>query len=359
VRQIGLILLTLVCCIRTASAATQVKILYKTSDYLTYDPIHNRIYSGFGSLDVIDPATATVTQSVPVSPFVMSKISLTDDGQYAYTSSGDVVARVNLTTLATEAMFSLGSHSTFGTRYVDDVAAVPGSPHSVVVTGKYLGVSPHYGGMAIYDDGIPRPDTPPEYRIMNKVTFGPDASTLYGWDSETGGGSLQLMSIVPTGIAVTTPFDGWSPGLNAVYANGKFLNPTGFVFDAATDTVLGQLSTAGPCAIEADGTRGYILSGTHILKYNLSTMQFMGSINVPDMTGGTQIIRFGNDGFAVRSDYFIYVINSTLVPEPAPAAVLLALMLLAPLTRRRNERGHKHSCPTHVPICDPLPQHQA
>ena len=91
------------------------------------------------------------------------EIAISDDGQFLYVAldGAAAVRRVSLATLTADLQFGLGADQFFGPFYVDDIAVLPGSPHSVAVSRRNVGFSPRHEGVAIYDSGVQRPTTTP------------------------------------------------------------------------------------------------------------------------------------------------------------------------------------------------------
>ena len=87
------------------------------------------------SLTKINPQTATIGTSV----FVGSeprRISRSDDGQYFYIALGGAAAvrRYDVPADVAEIQFPLGSDAFFGPMYAEDIAVLPGQPHTVAVS---------------------------------------------------------------------------------------------------------------------------------------------------------------------------------------------------------------------------------
>lgn len=177
--QLSISLLTLFLLSFSVEAATSVKIVSLDAYDLVYDPFGQRIYASIGSSDlnygnriaIINPVTGMVEGSV----FVGSdprKLSISGDGQYIYTGlyGAGKVCRFNVSSKTVDQEFSLGTGS-FGTMYAEDIAVQPGNPSVIAVLRYRKGVSPRHDGVAIYDNGIKRPQQTPDHTGANVIEF--------------------------------------------------------------------------------------------------------------------------------------------------------------------------------------------
>jgi DNA-binding beta-propeller fold protein YncE len=329
-------------------AATVIHSVSIAANDIAYDPIHQRIYASVpssagasgNSLKMIDPNAAQVTASVAVGS-EPRKIAVSSDGQYAYVGldGAAAVRRVKLDDFTAGLQFPLGSDSFLGLFYVDDMEAVPGQPGAVAVSRRNQGFSPRHEGVAIYDNGVQRPNETPGHTGSDVIEFDASGKALYGYNNETTDFGFRTMSVDASGVQITNTASGLISGFGADidYGGGKIVSTTGRVIDAVSHTLLGTLGGSGPVAVEADGTRAYFVNGSNINIYDLSTYLPLGSINVPGLSGGASLIRWGNDGLAIRSASTVYLINSSAVPEPA---VLLAgcAAFICMRRRRRDTR---------------------
>jgi len=70
---------------------------------------------------------------------------------------------VDLTTFTADIQFSLGTSPIYGPLYAEDIEVQPGNAGTVAVSLIRSGVSPRHAGVAIYDDGIQRPNITPDH----------------------------------------------------------------------------------------------------------------------------------------------------------------------------------------------------
>jgi len=334
-------------CAATADAAPLIRAVGVVANDLACDNVNHRLYvttpgsagATGNTLRAIDPITATLGASVVVGP-EPHRIAVSDDGQFAYVGLDGAagVSKVALATFTLVQQFPLGSSVETGVRFVDDLEVMPGNPQTIAVSLRNNFASPRHEGVAIFDNGVMRATATPRHTGSNVIEFGATPDVLYGYDNEISEYGFRTMSVTATGVNITSTRAGLISGFDADFAfgGGKVVSTTGRVIDPVAGAILGGLNTAGPVAVEDDGSRAYILSGSAIQVFDLNTFARLDTITLPGNTGGYQIVRFGDDGLAVRSNNAIYLINSTSIPEPAMG--LLALAWLTPFATRRRRR---------------------
>src|SRR5687767_2732712 len=148
-----------------ARAATITPVALPTKD-IVYDALAQRLYASVpgtassraNTVTVIDPFTGNILASVFVGS-EPGRLALSDDGQYLYVAldGAAAVRRVHVPTLTAGLQFAVGSDPFFGPMLVEDMAVLPGNPAAVAISRRYQGVSPRHAGVAVYDDGVPRP----------------------------------------------------------------------------------------------------------------------------------------------------------------------------------------------------------
>lgn len=141
-----------------------------TTNHVLYDGFNRKVYASIpgsaaghpNTVARIDAASRVVEAYLPVGsePDVLA---LSNNGQYLYVGvdGASTVARINLSTNLVEQQFSLGTSSS-GLQYpyhAGNIVPLPSMPQSVAVTRDYFGVSPANDGVAVYDNGVQRPNT--------------------------------------------------------------------------------------------------------------------------------------------------------------------------------------------------------
>ncbi len=302
----------------TASAADVRRVTLRTNDIL-YDSTSGKIYasvpSSAGSLGnsvvPIDPATGAVGAPIFVGS-EPGRLALSDDGQYLYVSldGAAAVRRVNLQTQAAEIQFSLGSDSFFGPFYVEDMEVQPGHPHVVAISLKNLGISPRHAGVAIFEDGVQRPEVTVRHTGSNVIEFSDDPTRLYGNNLETTEFGFRRMLVDDSGVVEQDVTRDLIPGADIEFDDGLLYGTSGLVIDpeGPVPVPVGTYSFPylGERLVEPDALAGhvYFLSGNTLFSFDKSTFAPLGApFSIPGMLGNPgSLIRWGVDGLAVRTD---------------------------------------------------------
>jgi hypothetical protein len=110
------------------------------------------------------------------------------------------VAHIDPATFALVGSFSLGNSSS-GPWVATDLEVQPGTTDTLAVS-----LAP-YGVTAIYDAGVPRPDTTRYAMGPNRIEFA-DESTLFGTDNSTSDFAFYRLSVTGNGpqISATSPY---------------------------------------------------------------------------------------------------------------------------------------------------------
>ncbi len=169
-----------------------IKILNILNNDLIYNPVEDKIYTvtpGGGndgnSLCVINPYFGTIEQCY----FVGSEpntLAISDDGLYIYIGllGTPEIVKFNTITKSVESSFGLGEDPFFGPYYAEDIEVLPGQHNSIAVSRRNLGLSPKHEGVAIYDDGVMRPNSTQDHTGSNTISFTSNG-LLYGYNNET------------------------------------------------------------------------------------------------------------------------------------------------------------------------------
>jgi len=321
---------------------------------LVYDALRNVLYASLpgsaqngNSIAVIDPASGAVVRTIAVGS-EPKKLALSGDDQYLYvslTGSGSV-ARVNLTTMATDLQFSLGN-GTYGPNYAADLAVLPGAPASVAVVEAATGISPSYIGIALFDGATMRPVTVPGFGpvpyVVSTIAVSADGSTLYGLDTETTAATLARFSISQTGLTYTSSVMEPIAGAPLSLAGGKLYTGYGAIYDALTLNAAGVLPGAGGsvlegpthCVADAPSSRVYCPLSTlssatlQIAAYDAAELTLSSTLDTRRAVPFAEVggpVRYGSHGLALREALngntvaaggqadTIYLIQTTLVP---------------------------------------------
>jgi uncharacterized protein YjdB len=310
---------------------------------LIYDSVRKKIYASVpgnagtlgNTITVIDPETGTVGPSVFIGS-EPGKLAISDNGQYLYVAldGAAAVRRLILASMTPDIQFSLGSDSFFGPCYAEDIAVLPGAPGSVAVSKMYLGVSPRHAGVGIYDNGVARPTTTPQFINgavnINVIEFSTSAARLYGYNTETTGFEFRRMTVDSSGVSILDAtanlISGF--GVDIKFDNGLIYATTGAVIDPEARTLAGTyfLSSHYQTAVRPDSSNNLVFflendlytSSWKIETFNLSTFVLLDSVTIQgasySSTAGS-LVRWGSNGLAFRtSDNQIILVRSSLIP---------------------------------------------
>jgi len=252
-------------------------IAYSAHTHLLYATIPSTAGVPYGNqLVAISPLDASIVGSV----FVGSEpgpVATSPDSATAYVglAGAAAVRPVDLAAMTAGTQFSLGTSDIFGPLYAAEIAVMPGSPQTVAISRRDEGFSPSYQGVAIFDDGVMRPNVDESFTGGNSIAFGDSPNDVYGYDNEVSDFNLCRYSIDGSGIAGQT--------CDSNVISGYFVS---IIFDGGT-----IFATSG-AAVDADS---FALQGTY---------QSSGPVAVDDANG---MVLFANDGFIDVFDRDTYV----------------------------------------------------
>src|SRR5262245_7603411 len=331
---------------------------------MVYDPYSRLIYASVpsaagmngNSIVLIDPVTANV------GPYIFigsepNKLALTDDGKYLYVGLDGVagVRRFNLATRAPDPIFQLGSDPFFGLYYPEDMEARPGRPDEVAVSLKRLGVSPRHGGVALYVNGVKRPNMTQDHTGSNVIEFCSSTASLYGYNNETTEFGFRRISVSDSGLKEVDVVRDFFSGFGGDFrcSGGMGYTNSGRAFDPVTKTLAGSfnLSSGGgffSALVRSDASvnRVFYLLGSgsggpstaQIRAFDMRTFLMAGSFDVPNVSGSPgSLIRWGADGLAFRTSGQsgqgggqVFLIKSNVVSGLGPGPVTVSAASFIP-----------------------------
>jgi VCBS repeat-containing protein len=302
--------------VHPASPAARLQQVNLPAQDIVYSPLTGKIYATLrsdapayaNSIVVINPTTGNVESSVIVGDNP-GRLVVSDDGQFAYAILTDqpAVQRVNLQTMTADLRFQLGSDRN-GPFYALDLAVVPGNPHALAVSRYSKQIQPGLKGIAVYDDGIPRPQTTSPLDSAELITFSDSASTLYAYNDIVSGQDLYRLAVSASGVSIVTDQE----ELVATQANqriefdaGRIYSTSGRVVDPATNTLLGTYPILNPnrdsTPLESIAARGltYFLANKQLQAFDSQTFLPVASLDIPTLTGNEwTLIHYSNSGLA-------------------------------------------------------------
>ncbi len=227
---------------------------------LVFDATRNRYYASvpgsvpvYGNqIAVIDPATGVVTyagRSVGSQP---AALAMHPSGNALYVGlngTGEVV-KLNLPDFSEAWRVRLPSSPYYGQLLTEKLAVSPSDADVIAVSLMRTSVSPRHGGVALIRNGVLQPRVTGDHTGSNLITFGPDGSTVYGFNNETTEFGLRRVAVVADGLQE----------VQVVSAGGNFgtrmleWSPQGLLVDRtlyrSTDLAqLGQVGVEGTCRV--------------------------------------------------------------------------------------------------------------
>ena len=281
------------------------------------------------SVAEIDPVMGTI----PNQTFIGSEptqLAQADDGQTLYVGldGASSIRSYNITTHTAGAQFPVGRDNTTGPYSFSDIAVAPGNPSVVAVARLLHFTVPAEAGVAIFDNGVQRPNTGPGGADgADFLAFG-SPSILYG---NRSGSSVTTMTVDGSGVTVTGT-NNLTVGSSFIFDNGLLYGSTGQVVNPTTGDLLGTFSVGFASALAVDSANGrvYFLtnngSGVQLRAFDINTFLPLGFVNLPGVTDTpTSLVRWGTNGLAFRTNNRqLFLIETALVnpavsvPSPTP-----------------------------------------
>ena len=313
-------------------AQLQVNTLNLTTNDLVYDLVTNKIYASIpsangsngNSIGVINPNTYLLENTI----FIGSEptvLAISDNGQYIYSgfSGSSTVRRFDVTTQTAGLQFSLGSDSSTGSYYVEDIEVMPNQPSTIAISRKNNGFSPRHEGVVIYDNNVMRPTTTPDHTGSNRIEF-TSQNSLIGYNNETTEFGIRRLSVNSNGVSNVSVTQNVLSNfyLDFIYKDNYMYSFDGKVIDVTTAPfVIGQFSNAsGPVVYDSYYNRvcfaSYDFSGNITFKrFNPNTFLLYDSLPISQAFGSVKnIITCGNGCYAFNTtdNKVVIIKDSTL-----------------------------------------------
>lgn len=349
------------------AAAGSFRTIALPANDLVYDPAAKRIYASVpsragaigNSVVAIDPMTGRVGPALFVGG-EPSRLALSDDGRSLWVAldGAAAVRQVDLAERRAGLQFSLPPGA-FGQPRVGDMEVVPGSPRSVAISLYHPGISPGFAGLAIYDNGVPRPrqitslfENGLRPIGSNRITFSDSASTLYGLATE-GSATIQQMAVDAHGVTTVDSFItdrvSWGYNLDLQFADGLLYLNWGRVIDPVTHRFVGTYPVTEPYSLFVpDPAAGRVFFLPHwaypnspprpLEVFDLRRFTLVGRQELPvRFERAGSLIRWGEDGLAFRTDRDEVVLFRSALVSGAPAPDLVVRATIASRPVRAEE----------------------
>ena len=312
-----------------------VRQIQLTANDIVFSPVTGMLYAsvpssvgpGGNRIATLDPTTGAIINSVYVGS-EPNKLALADDGQTLFTALDGAfsIRRFNIQTQTPGQQFVIGSDSFFGRFTGNDLAVAPGNPNLLAVA-RFQGSSPAEAGVAVYENGVQRPNTGPGHIAgSDYIAFSASASTLYGGGPS---GGLRTMTVDVNGITPVST-GSYAVGARVKFDNGLIFSSSGQVINASSGVLLGTFLNVNTTAFVSDSAvgRAYYLTGgafggigsLTLQAFDINTFLPIGSVTIPNVSGtATTMVRWGGNGLAFRtSSGQVYVVQTSLIPSSDP-----------------------------------------
>lgn len=219
-----------------------------------------------------------------------NRLALSDNSRFLYVGldGAGAVRRVNLETGVAGLQWSLGT-GFCGRLLVQDMVVLAGNAQAVAISRRNNGCSPSHEGVAVYDNGVMRPETTPGHTGSNVIERSATADTLYGYDNESSEFGFRVMTIHADGITTRATIPNLIMGFseNIRYADGRIYGTTGETVDAATLTLAGTYAAHGAVVPDPIAERVYFVDvpytfeGPRFRAFDMSTFLPLFDREVP------------------------------------------------------------------------------
>jgi len=301
-------------------------LVYSSSLGKLYASVPSSVGSGGNSITTIDPATGAIETSVFVGS-EPNKLALSDDGHSLYVNLNGAFAirRFDVSTQTPGMQFSVGQDSFFGRYSVRDLAVAPGNPNLVAIARFYPGVSPPEAGVAVFDNGVQRPNTGPGHSDGSDfLAFSATASKLYGTGFSSG---LKTYTVDASGVSVASSTN-LAAGARIKFHNDRIFSSTGQVINPDSNLLLGTFTGSNSVAFVPDSAAGRVYfvtqatfpnTGLSLKAFAIDTFLLVGSVEIPGVNGfPTSLVRWGPNGLAFRTEDELFIIQTSLIPSAEP-----------------------------------------
>ena len=341
----------------TEAFSSIVRTLTPTLD-LAYSPASGELYVSTDTpatgpaIAVIDPRTGNTLRTVPTTTRAVP-LAVSADGQFLYAGLGATgnIRRYALPALNANQEFSIGVDHTGQPLEAYDIRVAPGDARTVAVTRLYKQAVPWSYGLAVFDDGVMRPDaigdSMPAASVLQPdgALWSPDGTKIYSLSLITSSPRYYQSAVSASGVTLQDEIplpQERSYGFGVVdlrfvnrnyqMAGDRLYSATGTVFDPARRAQIGAFRTQGQgFAIDTAGNKAFFASGGFLLpltfeSFDLARMTPVASHTVllpPNTTGQVhKLLRWGTDGLAaITSTNQLIIVSGTFVSAPTGVVI--------------------------------------
>ncbi len=304
-------------------------LVFNQSTEKLYASVPSTEGSSGNSVAEIDPVSGSITNQTFVGS-EPTQLGQADDGQTLYVGLDGAasIRSYNILTHTAGAQFVVGRDETHGPYSFSDIAVTPGNPLVIAVARQKRNVTPSQAGVAIFDNGVQRPNTGADQSEGSRsITFA-SPSLLYG----DGFPGVTSMSVDNSGVTVTGTAR-LDPVNSIIHANGLIYGSTGQVINPTTGELVGTFTGsnmfAATHAVDLPNGRVFFVvpngSGVQLRAYDINTFVPLGFVNIFGFFSENprDLIRWGTNGLAFRiGNRQVFLIETALVnasvPVPSP-----------------------------------------
>ncbi|MDB6111929.1 MAG: conserved repeat domain protein, partial [Pedosphaera sp.] len=293
-----------------------VELVLNTTD-LVFAPHANRLFMSVPNSDrwlgnnvvSLNPASGVFDSPVGMG-MDPGKLAVSDDGQFLYAgiNSDATIQRMNLAARTNDLRFPTG----YGA--VVDMAALPGSPESVIATA--------WTTFAVYDHGVRRPNvvSPGAYNFEYYLSVSGTNTLAY----ETMPDGMRRIALDASGATVIG-------GLGAPYIfnfdrlirydSGLLYSGGGRIFNPEVPTMVATVPLSGLVVPDSQANKVFYLttsgSSATLHAIQLGTYTEVGSVVITNVSGSvSSLVRWGKDGLAFRtSGGQVFLLRTTMADD--------------------------------------------
>ena len=326
----------------TPGAGELRQITLATND-LVMDPVSQTIFAsvpssvgvGGNSVVPIEPVAGTPGAAVFVGS-EPNRLAISDNGAVLYVSldGANAVRKFDVPTKTAGIQFSLGADPFFGPYRAQDMSVAPGQPDVLAVSRLRPGVSPGHGGVAVFDNGVPRSLTTPEHTGSNVIEFSKSPEILYGQNTETTEFGFRRMAVGSCGVITVRTTQSLLSGFGLDFRvdNGVAYSSGGRAIDPEAGNILGTFMIVNPgsflsgsvvVAPDVKARKVYYLlndGGQTILQvFDSKTFLRLGVLRLPGVTSSfSSLVRWGSNGLAFRTPTEVFLLQNALIGGQDP-----------------------------------------
>jgi trimeric autotransporter adhesin len=293
-------------------------LVYDSANQTVYASVPNTGGTYSNTVAAIDPVSGMVTGSVFVGSNP-TKLALSSDGQVLYAAVDAAVRKMNPITMTAGPKYSVGSDGFEGPYYAIDLAVSPGEPGTIAVV-RGSPSSSAAAGVAIYDDGVQRPNVAGSWYDVSVIAFSSESTLLFGYNNLTTGFDFSKIAVTSGGAEITDTLGNLISGfaVDMKYDNGLVYASSGHVVEPNSMTLEGRFPVYGLVEPDSANGRVYFLtqdssSGAYTLRaFNSQTFVQVSSLAIGTLSGDPRsLIRWGADGLAVGTSNKVYLVHTT------------------------------------------------